>query len=96
LLGVVQSGISPPVCPPLIIITPSFLKGGKMDYKIFYFDKDNEETFVIMAHKNQVKNKEGQFVRIYKQFERDGWSMKEVKQKIEPPKVFHPQTGEEI
>ena len=67
-----------------------------MKHRIFYFDKSGEKTIVIITHKKEIKNKRSQFIKIMKLLERDGWTSTEIKQKIEHPKVFHPQTGEEI
>ena len=67
-----------------------------MKHRIFYFDKSGEKTIAIITHKKEIKNKQSQFIKIVKLLERDGWTSTEIKQKIDSPKVIHPQTGEEI
>ena len=67
-----------------------------MQYNIYYFKKDKKETMAIIVHKDEVSDDHGQFVRIYKQFMRDGWSIQEIVKTTKEPKVLHPQTGEEI
>ena len=67
-----------------------------MQYNIYYFSKNKKETMAIIVHKNEVNDDQGQFVRIYKQFMRDGWSIQEIVKTKKEPKSLHPQTGEEI
>ena len=52
----------------------------------------------IIVHKELAEDKRGDFIRIYKQLERNDWTMKEIKPKEDQneSKERHPQTGEQV
>ena len=69
-----------------------------MDNRIFYFSKEGEQTMAIIVHNELSEDKRGDFIRIYKQLERNDWTMKEIKPKEDQneSKERHPQTGEQV
>ena len=70
----------------------------KIKNKIFYFNKEGEKTMAIIVDKDLAMDKRGDFVRIYKQLERNDWTITEIKPKEEnnEEKERHPQTGEQV
>ena len=65
-----------------------------MNYKIYYFTKDDLEPIVYIVPNTQVHTDTFQKTYIY--YEKEGFEVTEIKKAVKDIKQQHPLTGEEV
>jgi hypothetical protein len=65
-----------------------------MNYKIYYFTKDDLEPIVYIVPNTQVHT--DTFQKTYISYEKEGFSVTEIKKAVKDIKQPHPLTGEAV